>query len=58
MCDQPTQSPVPDNTQHFHETEMHAAGGIRNRNPRKLTDASPRVDRVATGSAISVTDRH
>ena len=38
---------VPDNTQHFHETDMHAAGGIRNRNPWKLTDASPRLDRVA-----------
>jgi hypothetical protein len=30
----PSQRPVPDNTQHSQETDIHAPGGIRTRNPR------------------------
>jgi hypothetical protein len=30
-----TQKPLPDNTQHSQETDIHAPGGIRNYNPRK-----------------------
>ena len=35
----PSQRPLPDNTDHSHETDIHAAGGIRTRNPRKLDAA-------------------
>ena len=29
----PSQRPLPDNTQHLQQTDIHAAGGIRTRNP-------------------------
>ena len=38
-----TQRPLPDNTQHSHETDIHAPGGIRNRNPNKRAAADPRL---------------
>jgi len=31
----PTQSRLPDNTQHSQETDIHAPGGIRTQNPSK-----------------------
>ena len=39
----PTQRPIPDNIQHLQETNIHAPGGIRTRNPRKRGTAHPRV---------------
>jgi len=38
------QIPVPDTKQHSQETDIHALGGIRNRNPckREATDLSLR----------------
>ena len=37
-----TQKPLPDNTQHSKETDLHAPGGIRTRNPSKGGAANPR----------------
>jgi hypothetical protein len=34
---------VPDNTQHSPQTNIHAPGGIRNRNPSRQTAAEPRL---------------
>jgi len=39
----PTPSPLPDSTQHSQETNIHAADGIRTRNPTKQTAADPRL---------------
>jgi len=33
--------PLPENTQHSQETDMHTAGGIRTRDPSKLAAAHP-----------------
>jgi hypothetical protein len=41
--DQPTQRPLSDNTQHSHETDIHAPGGIRTNNPSKRAAADPRL---------------
>jgi hypothetical protein len=38
----PKQSPLRDNTQHSQETDIHAPGGIRTRNPSKLAAADSR----------------
>ena len=46
----PSQGPLPDNTQHSQETETHASGAIRTRNPSKPAAAdSNALDRTATG---------
>jgi hypothetical protein len=34
---------LPDNTQHSQETDIHAFGGIRTRNPTKRTALDPRL---------------
>ena len=39
----PIQRPLPDNTQHCKETDIHAPGGIRIRNPSKRATADPRL---------------
>jgi len=39
----PTQGPLPDNTQHPEETNIHAPGGIRIHNPSKRAAADPRL---------------
>jgi hypothetical protein len=39
----PTQRPLPDNTQHPQETNIHASGGIRTHNPGKRTAADLRL---------------
>jgi len=36
--------PIPDNTQHLQETDIHAPGEIRTRNPNKRA-----LDRAAAG---------
>ena len=41
--DQLTQRPLPDNTQHSQQTDTHASGGIRTRNPSKRAAADPRL---------------
>ena len=38
-----TQRPLPDNTQHSQETDIHVAGGIRTHNPSKPAAAEPRL---------------
>jgi t-SNARE complex subunit (syntaxin) len=38
----PTQRPLPDNTQHSQETDIHALGGIRTHNPSKRAAEHPR----------------
>jgi len=38
-----TSRPLPDNTQHSQETDIHAPGGIRNRHPSKQAAADPRL---------------
>jgi len=43
-----TQIPLPDNTLHSQETDIHAPGGIRTRNPRTRAAADPRL-RATTG---------
>jgi hypothetical protein len=40
--DQPTQRPLPDNTQHSQQKDIHAPGEIRTRNPSKRAAADPR----------------
>ena len=40
---QPSQRPLPDNTQHSQQADIHAPGGIRTRNPSKLAAAIPRL---------------
>ena len=37
----PPQRPLPDNTQHSQQTDMHTPSGIRTRNPYKRTAADP-----------------
>jgi hypothetical protein len=39
----PTQRPLPNNTEHWQETDLHAPPGIRTRNPRKQAAADPRL---------------
>jgi len=39
--DQPTQRPLPDNTQHLEETDIHDPSGIRTHNHRKREATDP-----------------
>jgi hypothetical protein len=39
----PTQGPLPDNTKHSQETDIHAARGIQTHNPSKPAAADPRL---------------
>jgi len=39
----PSQRPLPDKTQSSQETDIHAPGGIRTRNPSKRTNLNPRL---------------
>jgi hypothetical protein len=39
----PSQRPLPEKAQHLQETNIHAPGGIRNRDPSKRTVAEPRL---------------
>ena len=39
----PMQGPLPDNTEHPEETNIHAPGGIRTHNPSKRAAADPRL---------------
>ena len=43
-----SQRPLPDNTQHSKETDIHAVGGIRTRNPWKERPQTHTLDRAAT----------
>jgi len=38
-----SQRPLPDNTQHSQQTDIHASGGIRSHNPSKRAAADPRL---------------
>ena len=38
-----SQKPLPDNTQHSQETDVHASGWIRTRSPIKRAAADPRL---------------
>jgi hypothetical protein len=37
--------PLPDNTQHSQQTDIHGPGGIQTRNPRKRAASEPRLRR-------------
>jgi len=37
------QRPLPDFTQHSHQTDIHTPGGIRTNNPSKREAADPRL---------------
>ena len=39
----PTQRPLPDNTQHSQQRDVHTPGGIRTRNPSMRAAADPRL---------------
>ena len=39
----PSQRPLPDNTQHSQETDIHDPGGIRTRNPSMRETVDPRL---------------
>jgi hypothetical protein len=39
----PSQRPLPDNTQHSQQTNIHAPGGIRTCNPSRRSAADPRL---------------
>ena len=39
----PSQRPLPDNTQHSQQTDIHATGGIQTRNPRNRGTADPQL---------------
>jgi hypothetical protein len=39
----PSQRPLPDNTQHSQETDIHVPGGIRTLNPSKRAAADPHL---------------
>jgi len=39
----PSQRPLPENTQHSQQTDIHAPSGIRNKNPSKRAAADPRL---------------
>jgi hypothetical protein len=43
----PTQRPLPDNTQHSKETDIHAPGGFRTRNPSKQAVAECHISYTA-----------
>jgi hypothetical protein len=46
----PTQRPLRDNAQHLQESDIHATGGMRTRNPGKQVAPNPRLGhRAATG---------
>jgi hypothetical protein len=47
-----SQRPLPDNTQHSQETDIHAPGGIQTRNPSKRATADHALDRAAIGIAM------
>jgi len=44
----PTQSPLPDNTQHSQEADIHALGGFRTRNPTSERLLTYALDRAAS----------
>ena len=48
----PTEIPLPDNTQHSQETDIHAPCGIRTRNPSKRAAADPSLRPRAAGIGI------
>jgi len=59
MSDGPSQRPLRDNTQHSQETNIHAPGGIRSRNPDKRAAADPsRRPRGPLGSAPRMVDQN
>ena len=62
MSDRPDPEPLPNNTQHSHETDNHAdggggGGGIQNRNPSMRSFTNPRIrprDHLALDHAITL----
>jgi hypothetical protein len=58
----PSQKPLPDNTQHSQETDIHALGGIGTHNPSKravMIDTKVKVKAVTAvtiGIAFSIFD--
>ena len=48
----PSQSPLPDNTQHSQQTDILALGGIRTHNLSRRAPKTYALDRAATGTGI------
>jgi hypothetical protein len=48
----PSQRPLPDNTQHSQERDIHASGGIRTRTPENEQSQTYALGRVAIGIDI------
>ena len=46
----PSHTLLPGNTRHSKERDLHAPGGIRTRNPSKLTTSDPHLRPLATGN--------
>ena len=50
----PSHRPISDNTQHSQETDIHAPGGIRTRNPSKPTKLDPRLSSCGHWDQLSL----
>jgi hypothetical protein len=48
----PSYRPLPDNIKHSQQTDIHAPGGIRTRNPSKQLPQTQALDHAATGTGI------
>jgi len=48
----PSQRPLPDNTQHSQQTNIHAPGGIQTRDLSRRAAEDHALDRVATGISV------
>jgi len=46
----PTQKPLPDNTQHSQQTDFHDPGGFRSTIPATELPQTHAIDRAATGT--------
>jgi hypothetical protein len=47
-----SQKPLPDNTQHSQETDIHAPGGIRTHNPSKRAAADPLISITSANKVV------
>ena len=52
--DRPTQTPLPDNTQHSQGTDIHAPNGIRTHTPSQPASQPAAADRTADGIGSTV----
>jgi hypothetical protein len=50
----PSQRPLPDNTQHSQQTDIHTPSGIRTHSLSRRATADPLLDRAATGTGLTL----